>query len=230
MRYNPEEINRRVADSVADLLFPNTREAYEHLIREGYPENSVFEVGDIMLDSLLTASREHNIPIESGDYHVLTIHRAENTDDPERLRTIVQSVVELGEKVCFPVHPRTEKCLQEHGLMEKLQACETVEILPPMGFLEFLRLLAGCNKVITDSGGVRREGYMLGKPVITLIGIIWFPEIVKSGWLRVVDRLESPTMVAEQIRSHAPTGPRPPVFGDGTAAAKIVDIIAERYS
>ena len=230
MRYNPEEINRRVADAISDLLFPNTREAYDHLMREGYPEDRVFQVGDIMLDALLTASREHDIPTNSGDYHMLTVHRAENTDDPARLRMIVDAAVALGEKICFPVHPRTEKQLRDFGLMEKLETCNRIELLPPLGFLEFLRLLAGCNKVITDSGGVRREGYMLGKPVITLIGIIWFPEIVKSGWTRVIDKLESPEQIAAAIRTHAPTGPRPPVFGDGTAAAKIVDVIADRYS
>ncbi|MFP6642808.1 MAG: UDP-N-acetylglucosamine 2-epimerase (non-hydrolyzing) [Candidatus Latescibacterota bacterium] len=227
-RYNPEEINRRVTDVISDQLFAGTTSAQDNLLAEGYDPKRVHLVGDVLYDALRMACEEHGITCRQGDYDVLTVHRAENTDDETRMTDIVDAVCACGRTMRFPVHPRTEGRLKQLGLWERLQDCPHIELLPPMGFLDFLRLLAGCHKVITDSGGVRREGYMLGKPVITLIDIVWFPEIVDSGWVRVADPRDRDGMV-QAMTEHDPQTERPDVFGDGYAAGRIADILKQTY-
>lgn len=226
--YNPEEVNRRVADVLAEVLFPATQSAYDHLIAEGYDPKVTHLVGDTILDALQQAMREHHIAVTQGDYLVATVHRAENADDPARLANIVEALCRAPQPVRFPVHPRTGKSLRQFGLWDRLERQSHVELLPSLGFLSFLRLLAGCDRVVTDSGGVRREGYMLGKPVVTLIDLIWFPELIASGWNQVADP-GSAEGILEVLRSHRPQGERPPVFGDGRAAERIARILAERY-
>lgn len=226
-RNNPEEINRRVADVLSDILFPVTQDAFDNLVDEGHDQASIYLAGDIVLDALQQAMAENDISCERGDYHVATIHRAENTDDPKRLRNIVTALCQIPGRVQFPVHPRTAKSLKSSGLWSVLQDSGNVEILQPLGFLSFLRLLAGCDKVITDSGGVRREAYMLGKPAITLIDLIWFPELVTSGWNLVADA-DSSEAIVMAVKSLEPPKERPPLFGDGRAAHRIADVLIER--
>ena len=227
-RYNPEEINRRVTDVVSDQLFAGTTSARDNLLAEGYDPGRVHLVGDVLFDALRTACETHGIRQYRGEYDVLTVHRAENTDNEARLTAIVEAVGATERSIRFPVHPRTESRLKQLELWDRLQDFEHIEVLPPLGFLQFLELLAGCHKVITDSGGVRREGYMLGKPVITLIDIVWFPEIVESGWVRIADAHDWEGM-ASAIAEHDPQTERPDVFGDGHAARRIVDILSQTY-
>ncbi len=226
--YNPEEINRRVADACSELLFPHIKKAYNSLIDEGYKDDRVFLYGDIVKDSLIKIIKQKNITIHKGEYILCTIHRAENTDSPERMQHIVNALIQSGRSIRFPIHPRTKDALKNYNLYEKLEKADNIELLPPQGFLEFVQLLAGCDKFITDSGSARREGYILEKPIIVPINLIWVQEMVDCGWSRIVDADES--RILDAIRNHNPSiDNRPEIFGDGNASERIIDKIIERF-
>jgi len=188
----------------------------------------VFLYGDIVKDSVIKIAKEKKITIRKGDYLLCTIHRAENTDSAERMAHIVSALASCGKPVKFPVHPRTREALKNYGIFERLEAADNVELLPPQGFLEFIQLLAGCDKFITDSGSARREGYILEKPIIVPIDLIWVQEMVDCGWSRIVDADEA--RILDAIRNHNPSlENRPEIFGDGNAAERIIDKIIERF-
>lgn len=228
LRFMPEEINRRVTDHISDILFAPTKEAYENLLREDIPTSNAFLTGDVVKDNLLYILRKTAITPDRGDYVLCTIHREENADSASRLTAIVNGLIASGRHIIIPLHPRTKKMLKRFNLMERLLASD-VEILEPLGYIEFVRILAGADKVITDSGGVRREAYILGKPLITPMEEegVWWPETVACGWNRVVG--PDTAAISEALRTHEPAGPRPPIFGDGNAAGNIVRLLVERY-
>ena len=226
--YNPEEINRRVTDSCAEILFPHIKEANEALIKEGYPKDRIFFHGDIVKDSVLRILKQKNIIISSGDFILCTIHRAENTNSQTRLQSITEALLDCGKRIKFPIHPRTKNFLIEYGLMKHLQESNRIELLPPLGYIEFIKLLAACDKFITDSGSARREAYILEKPVIVPIDIIWVKEMIECGWSRVALSKEE---IVHAILNHSPEViGRPEIFGDGMAAERIVQTILECYN
>ncbi|MEW5691820.1 MAG: UDP-N-acetylglucosamine 2-epimerase (non-hydrolyzing) [Candidatus Hydrogenedentota bacterium] len=226
--YNSEEINRRVTDACSELLFPHIQSAYNSLIREGYDRDRVFLFGDIVKDSLLKIIEQKKIVVTRDNYILCTIHRAENTDSPERMTKIINALLKSDKTIIFPVHPRTMDSLKRYGLYEQISKNSNIVLLPPQGFLDFIRLLAGCNKIITDSGSARREAYILGKPIIVPINLIWVPEMVECGWSRITDAEEQ--AILEAIYKHNPSNAnRPEIFGDGHAAEKIITKIMERF-
>ena len=228
-RHNPEEINRRLSDHLADTLFPVTESCRQLLLDEGIAPDRMLMPGDPTLDMLRFATARFGIPVVRGDYVLATIHRAENADCPERLEAIVEGLLASGARVVFPVHPRTRKSLERTGLHRRLEAAgDRVCLRPPLGYVEFLRVAAGANKVVTDSGTVRREAYLLGKPVITPIEIDWWPEIGWCGWNAVIGRPDS-AKIADAIANFEPTSERPAYFGDGHAEERIVAALLERY-
>lgn len=226
-RYNPEEINRRGTDALSELLMANTYDAYETLLRENHVASEIVLTGDIMKDVLMSTIEKFGISVERGDYHLCTLHRAENVDDPRNLASIVRALIDCGERVIFPVHPRTRKRLAEFGLEKQLRAVPRVEITEPKGYVEFVRLLCGADKVITDSGGVRREAYILGKPAIIAIDLTWFPCVLKAGWKRVTG--PNTKKIVGAIREFEPPSDHPDLFGDGRAHVKIVNAIVGRF-
>jgi UDP-GlcNAc3NAcA epimerase len=226
-RYNPEEINRRVSDVLSDVIFCCTKTDVENLEREGYEPGRVELSGDLMKDALLITLEKYDIKPVRGDYHVLTLHRQENVTDGARLRAIIEGLVGSGQRIIFPAHPRTLQCLQNFGIVELLRGSR-IELVKPMGYVDFLRLTAGADKILTDSGGVRREAYLLRKPCIVLIEISWFPEISRAGW-KVLTGPE-PDRIARLIRTFEPTGPYRDLFGDGDAHRKIADGLVKRYA
>ncbi len=225
--YNPEEINRRVADTCSEILFPHIQEAYDSLLGEGYSPENVHLCGDVMKDTLLSIQRDFKIRAERGNYHLLTLHRAENTDDAERLQSIVSALNESEASFVFPVHPRTRACLKHFGLLKELEDNPRIELLPPLGYLDFIKYLAGADKVLTDSGGVRREAYILKKPVILLIDIVWVRSMVEKGYALIVDADKE--KILDAIVNFRPPAERPNLFGRGDAAVKIADILVNRY-
>jgi UDP-GlcNAc3NAcA epimerase len=226
-RYNPEEINRRVADVLADVIFCCTMTDVGNLKAEGYEVDRIDFSGDLMKDALLMTLEKHGIEPVRGEYHVLTLHRQENLTDGDRLRAIIEGLVRAERRIIFPAHPRTVQCLEKFGLIDTLRASR-IELCKPMGYVDFIRLAAGADKILTDSGGVRREAYLLRKPCIVLIEISWFPEISQAGW-KVLTRPD-PGRIADLIRDFEPTGPHQDLFGDGAAHQKIVDGLVRRYA
>ncbi len=226
-RLNPEEINRRVSDVLADIIFCCTKTDVENLEKEGYGPDRVELSGDLMKDALLMVLKKYGIQPSRKDYLVLTLHRQENLTDGARLRAIFEGIIKAGRRVVFPAHPRTLEAIKHVGLTNLIHDSQ-IELIKPMGYVEFVRLAAGADKILTDSGGVRREAYLLRKPCIVLLELSWFPEIAKTGWKVLVG--PEPNRIAELIRNFEPNGPYQELFGDGKAHYKIVDVLMQKYA
>ena len=226
-RSMPEEINRLVADRLADYHFCVSKAAVTNLAFEGIT-NSVLWVGDVMLDALLFSrliARKNSrilgkLKVASGQYALVTIHRAANTDDPERLRQIMTALNSVSETVVLPVHPRTAKALD--SLETPLK--DHIRRIDPVGYFDMLVLEENARIIATDSGGVQREAYYLGVPCLTLRDETEWVATVEVGWNKLVG--VDLNMILESWFSFAPPVGHPPIYGDGTAARKI----AERVS
>ncbi len=225
--YNPEEINRRVSDTLADVIFCCTATDRENLHREGFPADRAVLSGDLMKDALDETLRELAIPVRREGYLVLTLHREENVSDHDRLRGIFEGLMLSGRRIIFPAHPRTRRELGACGLTRRI-ARSAIEITAPLSYPDFIRLQAGADKILTDSGGVRREAYLLRKPCIVLIDLSWFPEIERAGWK--VRTGPDPERIAALIRDFEPNGEYREIFGDGSAHVKIVAELRRRYA
>ncbi|MDG6219499.1 MAG: UDP-N-acetylglucosamine 2-epimerase, partial [Candidatus Thermoplasmatota archaeon] len=187
--------------------------------------------GDVMVDSLLfnkeIAEKESHIledlDIEPGKYLVATIHRASNTDDKTNLTNIVQAFSELDENIVFPLHPRTEKFLKQFGLYYKLK--DSVILTQPLGFFDFIKLMNNSRMILTDSGGVQKEAYVLKVPCVTLRENTEWVETIEDGWnvLVCADKFKIIDTVSDFVPSLENHRER---FGKGKASEKIADIIS----
>jgi UDP-GlcNAc3NAcA epimerase len=224
--YNPEEINRRVADVLAEVIYCCTRTDVRNLKRENYDAGRIVLTGDLMNDALAYTLENNDIKPQRGNYMVLTLHRQENVMHPERLKAVIEGLIKSDKRIIFPAHPRTLNQIKRNGFMERL-AKSKIEVVKPLGYLEFVKLTAGADKVLTDSGGVRREAYLMKKPCIVLIDLSWFPEISEAGW-KVLTKPES-EKIAHLINTFEPTGKHHNIFGDGNAYMKIIDDLEKRF-
>jgi len=225
LKYMPEEVNRIIVDHISELLFAPTKTAVKNLYDEGI-RNGVYLTGDVMLDLFLKYSRQFYS--RSEDFLLVTIHRAENTDDPRRLKNILEALTACNEKIIFPIHPRTKNRIEKYGF-EWLYKANNIKIIKPLGYVDFLKLMAKSKKVITDSGGVQKEAYFMAKPCITLREVTEWIETVNSGWniLVGVDK----ERIINAIRTFDPKGkPDLNLFGGGKATEKIVNIIKNKIS
>jgi UDP-N-acetylglucosamine 2-epimerase len=221
-RRMPEEINRVLADHLASIHFCVSPKAQSHLAAEGIIQN-VHVTGDVMYDSVLRnlpIARKRSMVLETLKiaplhYALATVHRAANTDDPHRLRNIVEALNESGETVVFPVHPRTLRALQKANV----QFAANVRQIEPVGYFDMMVLAENARLVATDSGGVQREAYYLARPCITLRDETEWTETVDAGWNRLVGADKS--KILDAWRNMAPPAVHPPVLGDGQAAARI---------
>jgi UDP-N-acetylglucosamine 2-epimerase (non-hydrolysing) len=224
----PEEINRVVADHLSSLLFCPTKTAVDNLRAEGILEG-VYLTGDVMKDALefhrqTAAVRSgilERIGISHGKYLLLTVHRPSNTDNRNHLIAIIRAVGESGMAVVFPVHPRTRKYLQEYGLMSHLP--ENILCIDPVGYLDMLRLMSHAVKILTDSGGVQKEAYLLGIPCITLRENTEWIETVEDGWNVLVGADQG--KIINAITSFFPDAPQRDVFGTAGASERIAGIL-----
>lgn len=224
----PEEINRVLTDHISDLLFCPTETAVLNLKDEGIT-TGVYNVGDVMLDALKynleiaeeKASILKDLGLNSNEYMVATVHRASNTDNFENLSSIVSAFCDTGISIVFPVHPRTEKYLKQYGLWDKL--CEKVKVIPPLGYLEMLKLMVHAKKILTDSGGVQKEAYMLGVPCITMRDNTEWVETVEDGWNTLVGT--DYKNIVDTIKCFKGSTSKKNVFGIGNSSEKICKIL-----
>lgn len=224
-RTMPEEINRVLTDHVADLLLCPTRAAVANLTKEGI-RSGVHQVGDVMHDVLLrslklTEGRDtlQRFGVAPERYLLATIHRASNTDDPERLDAILSALEALSETIVFPVHPRTYKMLKSMGR----QVDPAVRLTEPVGYLDMVALERNARMILTDSGGVQKEAYILGVPCITLRDETEWVETVEAGWNIPVGTDKERIIGA--VASFKPKGVRPELFGDGHASERIAALL-----
>src|SRR2546428_10694064 len=149
-RYNPEEINRRVSDVLADVIFCCTETDVVNLKKEGYEPDRIELSGDLMNDALLMTLKKYQIEPRRGDYHVLTLHRQENLTDAARLRAIIEGLVKADQRIVFPAHPRTLQCMENLGLVHTPRQSQ-IKLSKPMSYVDFVRLAAGADKILADS-------------------------------------------------------------------------------
>jgi UDP-N-acetylglucosamine 2-epimerase len=228
-RSMPEEINRILTDHCSDLLFCPTKNAVDNLKTEGITTN-VYLTGDVMADSLLynkeiaeeRSTILSDLDLNSKEYAVATIHRASNTDNRENLTNIVDAFSQLDETIVFPLHPRTQKLLKEYGLYESLSS--SVKLVEPLGFLDFIKLMAHSKMILTDSGGIQKEAYILKIPCITLRENSEWVETIEDGWNVLVGTDKE--KIFQAVNSFHPSLKlHKDRFGNGDAAEKIAAII-----
>jgi UDP-N-acetylglucosamine 2-epimerase len=223
VRDMPEEINRVVADHVSSYLLAPTQTAVDNLAREGVI-SGVTLTGDIMYDALVQnapvaakrSSIVRDLALTPGGYVLATVHRAANTDDPARLADLFDAFALLKEPVIVPLHPRTRAAL----MGTDIEVEPPVRIVDPAGYIDMLALEQNARVVITDSGGVQKEAYLLGVPCVTLRDETEWVETLEGGW-NVLAGADAERILAAAQRPR-PSGTPPPVFGDGRAAEKMV--------
>jgi UDP-N-acetylglucosamine 2-epimerase (non-hydrolysing) len=229
----PEEINRRLTDHLSTYLFTTSRDANENLEREGISPERVHFVGNTMIDTLLrfrAAARKKSSPARFGvagrDYAVVTLHRPNNVDELDDLSRVLEAVVVVSRcvPVIFPLHPRTRKQLARHRLEQAITAEPGLTMCEPLGYLDFLGLMADAKLVLTDSGGIQEETTVLGVSCLTLRESTERPVTVTSGTNRVVGS-DTERIVEEAlaILEGPPAPSRIPELWDGQAGVRIVD-------
>jgi UDP-GlcNAc3NAcA epimerase len=227
----PEEQNRRLTDHLSTWLFCPTKTAIKNLSKEGInscgadakptmDKKQVSLVGDIMYDASLYYRKKNKRQITEKDFILLTIHRAENTDNPDRLKSIVQAINEITDRrFIFPVHPRTIKMLKQQNLV----FADHVKMIEPIGYLEMLAYEAACSAVLTDSGGVQKEAFFFYKPCINLFDVTGWVELVQSGWNTLVGANREKILYA--IKNLKIPKIHPDFYGDGHTAEKIISYL-----
>jgi len=225
----PEEVNRRVADALADLCFATSADAVDNLRREGVPAERIHLVGNSMIDSLEVvrprldpAGARAAAGLPDGVYGVVTLHRPGNVDEPERTRALVDGLAGSAARVplVFPVHPRGRAALEAAGLA----GVPGLHLVEPLGYLAFLSLLAGAALAITDSGGVQEETTILGVPCLTVRPNTERPVTITHGTNRLVEPGELASAVEAALVAGQPAPMRPPLW-DGHAGERITAVL-----
>lgn len=218
-RTMPEEVNRIMTDHISSLLFAPTQLAVTNLKNEGISKG-VYEVGDVMYDALLLAKAVIGDKYAGTNSVLLTLHRPYNTDAPGRLLAIFKQLNALGRPVIFPVHPRTKAMLQKEG--SKWRDFSNIQFIEPVSYFDLVKLQLEAHCIITDSGGIQKEAYLLQKPCITLRSETEWVETLENGWNTLVfDDLSQLAGLVDQKPGAYNTG----VYGNGRSAEAICNII-----
>jgi UDP-N-acetylglucosamine 2-epimerase len=233
-RLMPEEINRVLTDHVSDLLFCPSDVAVSNLAKEGITEG-VINVGDVMVDSLLFASEkakgssniEEAYGVMPGKYLLATLHRAENTDVSHRLSNILEAFSSIDTPILFPMHPRTRKAISEFGFDEKLSN-PLINIIQPVGYLDMVLVEQSARMILTDSGGIQKEAYVLKVPCITLRDETEWVETVQTGWNILVGA--DIHQIVDAVKNFQEPADHPQLYGDGNAGQRIIDHILNYQS
>lgn len=232
----PEEVNRILTDRISAWLFAPTDEAVAHLRREGVTEAAIHAVGDVMYDVAIQHGKRaealgrgvlDRMRLEDRGYVLVTIHRAENTDVPERLRAIVDALVSVSGslRVVWPLHPRTRGVLQRMDLLDRLSAA--VEIIEPQGYLDMVRLEKAAAVIATDSGGVQKEAFFHQVPCVTLRDETEWTELVDAGWNLLLPPVADQDLAAGILSRLGTVGQPVSPYGLGDASVRIVEALCQ---
>jgi UDP-N-acetylglucosamine 2-epimerase (non-hydrolysing) len=234
----PEEYNRRLVDHLSAYLFAPTANAQGNLERESV-WGKIYVTGNAVIDAVMQhlpiAERKSSIleKIRFKRFALVTAHRAENVDDRDVLEGFVEAFTEAPIPIVYPVHPRTEKLLRRWKMWEKLSLAENVQVLPPIGYFDFLVLMKHCEMIVTDSGGLQEEATApsIRKPVLVIRLSTERPEAVEAGFVKVVGTGKQDILAAVErvLKEKAVLSDVSP-YGDGTAARKIVEVVMEETS
>lgn len=229
-RRMPEEMNRIVADHLSSLLLCPSAAAVENLRAEGVQRN-VFLVGDIMLDILQWVQQRldgeasawlEEMGVQDRRYLLVTVHRSENTDSPDRFAAIVEALNATAEPVLFPAHPRARKMLAASGT----SLAPHIRLIPPVDYVLMTVLTRSARLVLTDSGGLQKEAYWLQTPCVTLRDETEWTETVGSGWNRLAGADTS--RILDAVRSFTPPSVHPALYGNGGVAERCLEIISQQ--
>jgi UDP-GlcNAc3NAcA epimerase len=238
-RVMPEEINRVVTDQLSDLLFAPTRVAVENLNREGMASDRIRLVGDVMYDAALFYARQAEtqssalrmLGLTPGRYVLSTIHRAENTDDPQRLAAVFGGLTRLALDlpVVMPLHPRTRKALAVLSAGD--ETSKSLRLIEPVGYLDMTMLEKHARVIVTDSGGVQKEAFFHGVPCVTLRYETEWVELVQSGWNQLVPPWSEKEVymgILGVLEKSVPSE-KGQFYGDGCAAEAVVRALLEEH-
>jgi len=237
-RTMPEELNRIVVDQLSDFLFVTESSGLENLKAEGIPDEKVFFVGNVMIDTLMTHREKaarltllQDLGLQEGEYALVTLHRPANADDKDTLEDILRTLVEIAKErtVVFPIHPRTKAKIEQFGLTDLATSVEGFRMVEPMGYLDFLCAMSHAYAVLTDSGGIQEETTILGVPCLTMRNNTERPITIECGTNTLTgtggdDILKAYRALASR-RKQAKT--MPPLW-DGKAAERTVDILLQK--
>ena len=245
-RSMPEEINRLVTDAISDYFFTTSVDADENLIAEGVPPEKIFMVGNLMIDTLaanLQKAKTSNMEFQllnrnqticphlwekskGKDFGVMTFHRPSNVDEKETLEQLVAIWSAISQKIplIFPIHPRTYKNIHLFGLLEKINSCPNLFLIPPLGYLAFISLVSKSTFVLTDSGGIQEETTYLNIPCLTVRPNTERPVTVWEGSNKLIKINDIETDVDVILSGNGKKGNKP-VFWDGKTAERITEIL-----
>tara|TARA_B100001115_G_C15833522_1_gene416422 strand:- start:552 stop:1631 length:1080 start_codon:yes stop_codon:yes gene_type:complete len=221
-----EEVNRILTDNLSSILFTTTKEATDNLINENFNKKKIFQVGDVMFDSVKFFQKKIT-KLQDKDYVLLTFHRAENVDEKNRLELLVEGFIKLSEqiKIILPMHPRTRKNLIKFNFFSKLQ--KVVRVLPPQPYLNLLKLISGSDFVITDSGGIQKEAYFLKKRCFIIREETEWNELVEIGFNKIIPPIKKNfnNVLLSEMKKNVKVFHDNKLFGDGKSSEKILKII-----
>ena len=220
----PEEVNRVLTDHISTMLFATSDVAVDNLLKEGI-QLGVENVGDVMYDMILHASRMVSAKQDEGDFVYVTLHRPYNVDDSKRLEMILNALEPLPVPVVFSIHPRTRKRMEEFGLLE--MSYKNISFIEPLSYFDNVKYLKASVGLVTDSGGMQKEAYWLKKKCITIRTETEWVETLENGWNKLMfDDLEKLDDILEPIDNNNHIN----LYGDGRAAVKIIDRVLEELN
>jgi len=234
----PEEHNRRLADHISAYLFAPTETAKKNLEKENV-WGKIYVTGNTIIDAVIqhlpTAEKKSKILdiVRFKKFALATAHRAENVDDFRILKRFMETFAEAPIPIVYPMHPRSKKRLQQNKIYDKIRESKNIQILPPLGYLDFLVLMKKCQMIITDSGGIQEEATTphIQKPVLVIRLSTERPEAVKAGFAEVVGVEKKKILAAiKRTMENRKELPEKSPYGDGNASEKIVRIINEELA
>ena len=238
-RNMPEEINRIVTDSVADLLLVTEKSGETNLVNEGVPQSKIHFVGNVMIDSLLHFRQKaqnskilEQLNLVEQPYSLVTLHRPSNVDSQKSFSNILDAFNEIEKKIpiIFPIHPRTKKMIEQLGFGKKIENMKNLKMTDPLGYLDFLNIMQSAKFLLTDSGGIQEETTVLGIPCITMRENTERPVTVELG-TNVIVGMNTEKIINESSKILSGTfkkGQIPPLW-DGKAATRIIEIIKNKF-